>query len=148
MKRYALVCKRQSSLKNAFTLIEVMVSVMIISVVIMALLEMKSNNSFMFASLKKQSDSVQYITLLIENKDYKTQNKKIKLDALIKEFNIDDKLRKKLKNIQANIVYKKIDTIDLSQAKDTGSSMVLEVSESLLKMDSASVKLYRVKIKN
>lgn len=138
--------KKQLFNKDAFTLIEVIVSVMIISIVIMALLEMKSNNSFMLTSLKKQSDNEQYISLLITNKDYGFEDKKIRLDALVKEFDVDDKLRKKLKNIKANIIYKEISIIDLNEEDNSSSSMIIEIGESSLKMDNASAKIYRLKM--
>ncbi|MEO1954959.1 MAG: prepilin-type N-terminal cleavage/methylation domain-containing protein [Campylobacterales bacterium] len=132
--------------KDAFTLIEVMVSVMIITVVIASLLKMKSNNSYMLNSLKNQSNTKQYISLLIPNKDYGYENKETRLDALIKEFNVDDELRKKLKNLKVKIIYKKIISLDLSEVEDTGSSMVLEVGQNILKTDKFSTNIYRVKL--
>ncbi len=132
--------------KDAFTLIEVMVSVMIITVVIASLLKMKSNNSYMLNSLKNQSNTKQYISLLIPNKDYGYENKETRLDALIKEFNVDDELRKKLKNLKVKIIYKKIISLDLSEVEDTASSMVLEVGQNILKTDKFSTNIYRVKL--
>jgi len=134
------------SAKKAFTLIEVMVSVMIISVVIMALLEMKSNSSHILSLLKKQIDTTQYISLLIANKDYGYEDKSIRLDALIKEFDVDDNLRRKLKNIKAKIIYNEIETIDLSEDENGSSSMLLEIGESLVKTDKFSTKIYRIRL--
>jgi len=134
------------SAKKAFTLIEVMVSVMIISVVIMALLEMKSNSSHILSLLKKQIDTTQYISLLIANKDYGYEDKSIRLDALIKEFDVDNNLRRKLKNIKAKIIYNEIETIDLSEDENGSSSMLLEIGESLVKTDKFSTKIYRIRL--
>ena len=134
------------SAKKAFTLIEVMVSVMIISVVIMALLEMKSNSSHIFSLLKKQIDTTQYISLLIANKDYGYEDKSIRLDALIKEFDVDDNLRRKLKNMKAKVIYNEIETIDLSEDANGSSSMLLEIGESLVKTDKFSTKIYRIRL--
>ncbi len=132
--------------KKAFTLIEVMVSVMIISIVIMALLEMKSNSSYILNLLKQQSNSTQYISLLISNDDYGYEDKSIRLDALVKEFDVDDKLRKRLKDIKAKVIYREVETIDLREDENESSSIVVEIGESLLKTDDFSTKIYRLKI--
>ena len=132
--------------KKAFTLIEVMVSVMIISVVIMALLQMKSNNSHILTSLKNQNDTNQYISLLISNKDYGYEKKTIRLDTLVKEFNVNDELRKKLKNIKAKVIYNKVNRIDLSEGEEGSSSLILEIGETLLKLDNSSSKIYRLRL--
>ena len=132
--------------RKAFTLIEVMVSVMIISVVIMALLKMKSNSSHILTSLKQQMGTTQYISLLIANKDYGYEDKSIRLDALIKEFDVDDKLRRKLKDIKAKVIYNEIETIDLSEDENESSSMILEIGESLVKTENFSTKIYRIRL--
>ena len=132
--------------KKAFTLIEVMVSVMIISVVIMALLKMKSNSSHILSSLKQQMGTTQYISLLIANKDYGYEDKSIRLDALIKEFDVDDKLRRKLKDKKAKVIYNEIETIDLSEDENESLSMILEIGESLVKTENFSTKIYRIRL--
>ena len=130
--------------KKAFTLIEVMVSVMIISVVILALLKMKSNNSFIFTSLKKQNEVQQYISLIIDNKDYKDKNKDTTLDALIKEFHVDDELRRKLKNQKIKLIHNEVKKIDLNEEANTDATLSLVISEDLLKLPDSSTKIFRV----
>jgi len=94
--------------KEAFTLIEVMVSVMIISVVIMALIEMFSNNTHLFSYIKKQTTITQYTSFFISNKEYGFQNKDVTLNDLLRDFNLDDTLRRELKNSKTKVLYQKL----------------------------------------
>jgi prepilin-type N-terminal cleavage/methylation domain-containing protein len=132
-------------MKRAFTLIEVMVSVMIISTVIIALLQIKANNTNILDTLKTKNSSQQYISLLIENKNYGYENKTITMDKLVDDFNIDNQLRQKLKTINTKIIYNKLDDIRLSDNNST-SSIRLEIGESILKSDVSSSQIYRFRI--
>jgi len=134
-------------MKKAFTLIEVMVSVMIISIVIMALLQMQANSSYMLTSLKKKNTSQQYISLLIANENYNLKDKNTRLNNLVEEFSVDDNLRRRLKKIKIKIIYNKLETIDLDE-NNTASSAKLEIGESLLKTDNSSSKIFRLRIKD
>ena len=134
-------------MKKAFTLIEVMVSVMIISIVIMALLQMQANSSYMLTSLKKKNTSQQYISLLIANENYGLKDKNTRLNNLVEEFSVDDNLRRRLKKIKIKIIYNKLETIDLDE-NNTASSAKLEIGESLLKTDNSSSKIFRLRIKD
>lgn len=84
--------------KNAFTLIEVLVSVVIISTVIMALLTMNGNTKHLFSSFKNQTDINQYGSFFISNETYGFEKDDgVTLDKLIDGFDIDRDLRQKLK---------------------------------------------------
>ena len=134
-------------MKKAFTLIEVMVSVMIISIVIMALLQMQANSSYMLTSLKKKNTSQQYISLLIANENYGLKDKNTRLNNLVEEFSVDDNLRRRLKKIKIKNIYNKLETVDLDE-NNTASSAKLEIGESLLKTDNSSSKIFRLRIKD
>lgn len=143
---------KQNSYRDAFTLIEVMVAVMIISVVIMALIQMYANNTHIFSSMKKQTKTNQYSSFLISNDNYGFQDKNIYLHDLVKDFDLDHSLRRELKETKAKVIYKEIETIDMSeQESDTdaevSSSLVLEIGRSILQKDGSSTALIRFRIR-
>ena len=139
--------------KNAFTLIEVMVAVMIISVVIMALIQMYANNTHIFLSLKNQTKANQYSSFLIGNKKYGYEDKSISMYDLVDDFDLSDDLRRKLKDIKVNVIYSELDAIDLSESDTQESSedivaseLVLELGKSILKTESSSSSLLRFRL--
>ena len=81
------------SYKRGFTLIEVMVAVMIISIVIMGLLQMYSNNTHIFSAIKKQIKTNQYVSFLVSSDDYGFENKDIYLYDLVKDFDFESDLK-------------------------------------------------------
>ena len=140
--------------KEAFTLIEVMVAVMIVSVVILALIQMYANNIHVFLSLQKQTKTNQYSSFIIGSEQFGLENKSTGLDELVRDFDLHDDLRQKLKEIKVELLYTELDTIDLSESnsEDTSSdtqsasTIVLEVGRSILKTENASSSLLRLKI--
>ena len=147
---------KQTRSKEGFTLIEVMVAVMILSVVVMALMQMYANNTHIFSSLEKQSKTNQYSSFLIGNDTYGFEDTSISLDNLVQDFDMHNDLRRKLKEIKVELRYKELDRIDLSEASSTkdenlksenSSGMVLEVGRNILKAENTSSSLLRFKIK-
>ncbi|MDB2562086.1 prepilin-type N-terminal cleavage/methylation domain-containing protein [Sulfurimonas sp.] len=141
--------------KDAFTLIEVMVAVMIISVVIMAMIQMYANNTHIFMTLQKQSKTNQYSSFFIGNEEYGREDKTIGLDDLVREFDIHDDIRRKLKDTRVELLYTELESIDLSEESreeeetintQSNSEMVLEVGKSILKTEQSSSSLLRFKI--
>ncbi len=145
----------KKDLKNAFTLIEVLVAVMIISVVIMALIQMYANNTHIFSSLKQQTKINQYSSLLIANDEYGFEKKSININDLLGEFDLQDDLRRELKNIKVEIIYKELEQIDMSEqdindenAKDieVNSNMIIEIGQSIIKTNESSTSLLRLRV--
>ena len=101
--------------KNAFTLIEVMVAVMIISVVILALIQMYANNTHIFSSLKKQTKANQHASLLTGNHDYGFENNSVVINDLLRDFDLRSDIRKELKSMKAEIIYKEMETLDMGE---------------------------------
>ena len=139
-------------MRKGFTLIEVMVAVMIISVVIMALLQMFANNTHIFSSLKKQTKANQYASLLIANDKYGFQNDDVYIYDLVSDFDLENDLRRELKSIKAKIIYQELDTIELGglndeQETETSSNLVMEFGNTILKTESSSTALVRLKIR-
>jgi len=143
---------RKTSYRSAFTLIEVMVAVMIISVVIMALIEMYANNTHIFSSMKKQTMINQYSSFLISNDDYGFEDKNINLNDLVKGFDLENSLRRELKETKVKLVYTELETIDMSEQEsseesEVSSSLGLEIGRSTLQTDDSSTALMRFRIR-
>jgi len=104
---------------DAFTLIEVLVSVMIISVVIGALLQLFSTNSHSFSSVQQKILQTHKTSLLLGNAVYGYEKKSIDLAELVKDFNIDDDLRRKLKREKVTIIYTEVTSVDFDDAAES-----------------------------
>lgn len=102
MRRYALVCKK------AFTLIEVMIAVMIVSIVIAALLKLRGDTNKLFMNLEKQARYSSLSTLLLYNRDYGLDTTTTTLYDLVNMFDINDDLRRKLKHTKITVSYEKL----------------------------------------
>ena len=153
------MCKRA---KRAFTLIEVMVAVMIISVVILALLQMFANNTHIFSQLTKQAKINQYASLFLANSDFGFETISVYLDDLVSDFKVNDALISELKNSKVEIVYQKIEQIDMSEYDDknrekeklelskenktVNSNMIFEIGKTVLKTDKSSIALLRLRL--
>jgi len=135
-------------MRKAFTLIEVMVSVIIISVVIMALLQMRGNSSHIFLELGKRIEINQFASFIIGNNNYGFENKATTLDKLLDDFEVDSDLRRKLKRVKVKILYRERERIDMSEDsdEDVNSSTVFEIGKTILKTEKSSVSFLRLKL--
>ena len=127
-------------MRKGFTLIEVMVSVLIISLVIAGLLEMRGNGTHKLLSLKKQISTNEFNSFLIGNKKYGFESTSGSSDKLLSEFRLESDLRKELKKINIKVKYKIIDSIDM------GSGMIFEIGKTTLNVDESSSSLTRLKL--
>lgn len=146
--------------KGAFTLIEVMVAVVIISVVIMGLIQMYSNNTHIFSSLKNQTTMNAYSSLLVANKNYGFEDDDITLYRLVEEFDLETDLRRELKEIKVEIVYQELDSFlseDGEEGEDeekfeeipeegTNPELMFEIGKSIIKTKEASSSLVRLRL--
>ena len=139
-----------------------MVAVMIISVVILALLQMFANNTHIFSQLTKQAKINQYASLFLANSDYGFETKSVYLDDLVSDFKVNDALISELKNSKVEIVYQKIEQIDMSEYDDknrekeklelskenktVNSNMIFEIGKTVLKTDKSSIALLRLRL--
>ena len=140
-------------MRKGFTLIEVMVAVMIISVVIMALLQMYANSNHIFSVFKEKTKTNQYSSFFISNQAYGLENKSIHMDELVSDFKVEDDLRRNLKDMKAEVLYQVVGQIDMSESddateegSDTSSNMILELGKTILKVDNSSNALLRIRI--
>ena len=137
--------KPNSLHKNAFTLIEVVISVMIISIVIMALLTMYANNTHLLNALKKEAKGSSNISFLLFNSDYGFENKEKHLYDLVYDFRVDDDLRRTLKDIKVNVIYQELETIDMREANES-SGVVFELGKTILKTSESANALFRLRL--
>ena len=151
---------------NAFTLIEVLVSVMIISVVIGALLELFSTNSHSFSSVQNKILQTHKTSLLLGNPVYGYEKKTVDLAELLKDFNLDNDLRRKLKREKVTIVYTEVTSVNFDDAAESiaeiqkdeninneavetesgAATNSLEVGRTTLKLGEQSSSFLRVKL--
>ena len=88
-------------MKKSFSLIEVIISISLLSVVIVALFQIKQNNLFYIDRFKQTVKYDEFISLAtVLNSNNKLNNTNIYLDELV-DFK-DDDIRRKLKNIKIN----------------------------------------------
>lgn len=145
--------KRQLEHKG-FTLIEVMVAVMIVSVVIAALLQMRGNASHKLFELKKSMQTNQYSSFLFENSEkYAFEDSKIDMTKLVEEFELESDLRRKLKAMKSQILYEELDTIDTNEFEESdeeeitqSSGIVFEIGKTTLKTEEFTTSLTRVRL--
>jgi len=139
-------------MRKAFTLIEVMVAVVIVSVVIMALLQMRGNSTHMFLNIGTKSKISQYSSFLISNSVYGFENKIVSLDKLLDDFELENDLRRRVKQSRVELIYQKLETLDMSEnnsndAEETvNSNIAFEIGKTILKTDTSSTGLFRLRV--
>jgi len=132
--------------RSAFTLIEVMVAVMIVSVVIAAIYKMQGDRHNMFFQLQERVDNNHNLSLLLWNQKYGFEDEKTDLYKLSDEFEVDDDLRRKLKSSKVEVLYDTIEQVDMSEYEEGSSTSVFEIGKSSLKLGSYSSALFRLRL--
>lgn len=148
--------------REAFTLIEVMIAVVIISTVIMALLTMSGNNTHTFSSFKDKTKVNQFASFFIANPDYGFESKTLFLDDLVSSFDVESDLRRELKKVKVALSYQMVEQIDMSEYeesdeeettqgeneedKEVNSSLIIEIGRTILKVNNTSVALLRIQV--
>jgi len=131
--------------RKAFTLIEVMVAVMIVSVVIAALLEMRGNLSHKIFSIDKILQVSQYDTFLLSQNKYGFEKSSTNLKTLSEDFDLESDLRRKLSAVKLHLEYKTSSIVDTSEY-DTGSTLIFEIGKTKVKSDTYSSAITRIRL--
>jgi hypothetical protein len=97
--------------KQALSLVEVLVSVMLISVVIVSILQIKENNLNFLDKTKDRFKYISYISMVALDESKKLEDKNIYLDKVI-DFK-DDDIRKELKLIKIKLKDEQLKPIKL-----------------------------------
>ena len=147
---------KRHTIHSAFTLIEVMVAVMIVSVVIAALLQMRGDTTQKFFGIKKMMSTNQYNSFLLSNAQYGFEKSRMDMYRLVDDFDLESDLRRKLKAIKVELDYEELSVIDTSEYEDntddedaeiTGSSgIIFEIGKTVLKTEEFTGSLIRIKI--
>jgi len=123
--------------KKAFTLIEVMIAVMIVSIVIAALFKLRGDTNHLFSRIQQEQKKSTYATLILWNDKYGFNKEDINMYRLVDNFELDNDTRRELKNIKAKVRYSKIKSIDLD-------TLVIEIGKTELLFDNIDIHFNRV----
>lgn len=147
---------RHHSARAAFTLIEVMVAVMIVSVVIAALLQMQGSSANSLFEIKKMMQRAQYASFMIEEKEkYGFENSSVDLLRFTEDFVLESQLRQKLKAIALKVRYEEVERVDTSSmsemsdanlSESQNSGVVLEIGKTQLQSEHFTISLLRVRL--
>lgn len=133
------------SKRNAFTLMEVMVAVMIVSVVIASIIEMRGNSTFIYLQIDKNKHVNQYLSFLVGNEKYGYEKESTTMKNLCDDFELDSELRREFSDIKIDIDYKELETLDMSEY-DENSELVIEIGKSILSSKEASSSFVRIRL--
>jgi len=154
---------KRHSFKEAFTLIEVMVAVLIISIVIAALLQMQGDTHQKFFQIKQMMHTNQYNSFLLsQGEAYGFEDSKMDMKRLVENFDLESDLRRRLGAIKVELLYEEITTIDTSEFEDGGAEtdengeeveqqetttgIVFEIGKSIIKTEDFTGHLIRVRV--
>ena len=130
-------------MKKAFSLMEVIIAIVILSVVMVALLKIKSENISIVSKSEQKIKLNEYILLAIDFKD-KIENKNEDISLEKYKYENDD-LRKELKDIKVSIKDEKIDTRTIMNVSNNINVTIFSRTFSLENSDIKK-KLYSFKI--
>lgn len=138
--------------RNAFTLIEVMAAVAILSVAIAALLKMQADNTYLFSNTKNKITINQYASFVATNPQYGFTNNTVTLKQIANSYPVNNTLFQKLNTKKLKIIYKQIRKIDFSDLDDKNttvpSNLVLYIGKTIIKTDKASTSFYQITTKD
>ncbi|QOP41714.1 type II secretion system protein [Sulfurimonas marina] len=127
--------------RSAFTLIEVMVAVMIVSVVIAAILQVRGDANNKLLWLQQSIKETQYNSFLLGTSEkYGFEKSSISLKEFVDDFELESDLRRELKAVKVKISYDEIDDFE------TPTGSVLEIGKTKLESKNFSASMIRVKI--
>lgn len=128
------------SKRAAFTLVEVMVATMIVSVVIAALWKMRGDTNTKLLQIQQTINANPQITLLsAQAQKYGFESDSVHADLLCDDFNLDRAIRTQLKRQQFKIAYK------IVRSEELPDGSVIEVGKTSLHSPEATFMLTRVR---
>lgn len=153
---------KQKGFRAAFTLIEVMVAVMIVSLVIGALLQMRGGVTNKYFTLSKMLQTNQYNSFLLstDNK-YGFEESNLDMKRLVDDFELESDLRRSLSAMKVKIDYEELESIDTSsfmlddenrteeapsQEGNSPSGVIFEIGKTVLKTETFTSSLIRVRL--
>lgn len=129
-------------MKKSFSLMEVIIAISILSVVIVALLQIKSDNIFLLAKSEEKVKLNDYISMAINLKEANRRNGKI---FLTNKYNFtEDNLRKEFKDIKVKFKDEKFKEISLKNENLTLNVTIFATDYSI--KNEIKKKLYSFKL--
>ena len=129
---------------------EVMVAVMIVSVVIAALFQVRGDASNKLSNIKKMIETNQYNSFLLFTDKYGFDTSRINMQSLVDDFDLESDLRRKLNAIKLNLEYQELQVIDTnefnSSEQDASTGLIFEIGNSMMKSKEFTSSLLRIKI--
>lgn len=146
---------RQADQRNAFTLIEVMIAAILISVVGLSLLQMHQNSAEMSYKMQKKFKHSDWSLMAAFESKLEKVSKNTRFDTLTKPFNIDVRFIRQGLNHKVKIstdLVKRIQASDISKDIEEESSELtplfegfnLEVYQQNIQMEHESYSVYRM----
>lgn len=150
-------------MRKAFTLVEVLIAVVIISIVIAAQLQLFSNNGKLFERMRTKIDNALLLTLILGDDTVGFEDSKLFLDELVKPFNVDDALRQRLKAQNSELFYQEVKRIEAGDVAEQGddtvsdeeaaqneekgqNSAALVIGKSILRSEGGSSTVLRIEL--
>ena len=129
-------------------------------------MQLFSTNSHSFSSVQDKITQTHKTSLLLGSPLYGYEKKSVDLAELVKDFNLDDDLRRKLKREKVQIIYTEVTSIDFDDAAESiaeiqkddnlnnevvetesgAATNSLEVGRTTLKLADQSSSFLRVKL--
>ena len=150
MRQLELESKRDSKNSKSFTLIEVLVSVIILSVVGIALLDMASKNTktLSYLSKKKEIPMILSVVAFHGNPDMDNLEKNL-YDIVSKEYKIDSLVFKEYLNSK-KLLYKEdeVDRVNLAkqEKQDSQMSWQINIFKQSIAMKKAGGYLFTIRV--
>ncbi|NOQ30093.1 MAG: prepilin-type N-terminal cleavage/methylation domain-containing protein [Helicobacteraceae bacterium] len=130
--------------KKAFTLIEVLVSIMIILGVIATLLQVMGDRTLIFNRFSNKIELNWVSTLLIDSNSTTQEQTGLYLSDFIKDYKIDDELLRELKDQKVQVIYEPI-ILNNEDEESTYEDASLELGKSYYKINGESSSFIRLK---
>ena len=157
LRLYPSALKNLPASKNrkAFTLIEVMVASILISVVGLSLLQMHNNSTEMSYKMQGKFQYSDWVLMAVLETKFEKAKKSTRFDKLMKPFNIDERSIRQGLNQNTKIsmeLAERLDAADISKGIEEESGAVMPVFEGLrlevykqyVEMDRETYSVYRV----
>ena len=147
MRRFVSVWDMPRGLRKAFTLIEVMVAVMIVSVVIATLLKMQGESSHKLGNIKAMLQGAPYSSLLLYTPNrLGFESSSTNLKELLSDFDVESNLKRKLASAKASLEYEELERLDMSELDENASGLVFEVGISKFESQNFENSLVRIRM--
>lgn len=133
--------------KKAFTLIEVLISVSIISIIVAAFLNIEQESKFLIDKNVKKIAATHLSSIVLLNTDQKDDKSDLYLYDLLKGFDLKDDLIKFLKSKKVHISFDLYKTIgDDENSSEENKSVMLNIYKQTANIDGNVVSIYRISL--